>query len=54
MDIQCTHCQSKITDYADVAYEGPKDRSSTSCDPFQAWEVVCKGCNRKESEEINV
>ena len=27
-------------------YIGPKDRELNDCNPFMAWEQICKDCNQ--------
>lgn len=40
----CTCCGKVMSDYAEVGYDGPKDRDCEECHPFLAWEVQCREC----------
>lgn len=49
--ITCSRCKCDLSDYSLVGYDGPKDRSITSCNPFSEWETLCKRCEQPEPKK---
>ena len=42
---KCTGCGA-IVPYEELAYDGPKERGNTCCNPFMSWLSLCKDCER--------